>query len=976
MTTSSEGSTVTSSRNNSHAALIAGIFFGCIAVAVILSGIGAVHAQEPDNDGLARYRALRAEAEELKHGTRALELYDEIISAYADHRDEAVQEGVAWAMLQKGTSFHNDDKERTLAAMIAKFGDSEDHVIRRHVARAKFRRALFPKDKDARVGALDILLAEYRDDADPEIQNIVDDIALARADALEDAAGIIAICDSAITRLAGNTGEESRDRRARMMLRKATAIEDSAEKIKLLDEVIAEYGDDTGKGVQYTVERSFVLKAKAVPENAEKRRIFDELLARCAERGRSFRIFMDDRMELEPDAAAKQAAYESILAKYGDRLEPGDVISMMYSRTNQAATDEEKSRLFGEIIQRFGDSPDGSTDFYLTLSMSSQIRLLKDKNEKIALYDALIAKSRTSSDNFTRRRLADAILDRAKLVGGAEELTRASDEVIDLFTNGANGVEWSDYASAVDMKVKASGDDSIRDTLYDAVITGDFDEFAVSRARLAKAEKATSEEKQRQLYDELIARHQDSDNSQVSDTVLKAMVAKEKLLRNKDEKIAALQAIVEKYDKYHKRTFVSGHLVDDAVRDLAHLTGDKNIAIRNYDKVIDSSSNEVEVVGAMAKKSEYLDGAAKIAVYDEIITGYHDSTDRSVQRHVVRAILGKASLITDIKERIRLYETVMTGFPGYDERVTADGADIAFWSLYNLLDTRDERLRLIDRYLTKYRNDITPFTLSRILKEKADSTADPATAAGIYDELIDMCRAALAKGSNVRGSGFISPMMTRTALADALSAKAKFVEDPAEKLKLYDEILSMAAEEDSFTSPYEIEKVLAAKIALTGDAGVRGAFYDERIKAATTDVERARWLKYKADALDDKKQSRDIRTDLARKFADSDDARAQRMAANALIENAKNAPSAEEALRLYDSVLETFGKSDNTEVTGAVVKALLGKARLEKKREEKLKLYGMIIDKYLDTSDYSVKNTVDTAIAERFRLTDKDAAKR
>lgn len=962
-------------RNTSCVALFGSRFFLGFVLACCLMANVAAHAQEQGGeDILAAYRSIRAQVEAAESSSEKIKLYDRIVALYADIPDETVQEGVAWAMLGKAEQSFGRNADGLYAEIIAKFQDNEIPAIRRHVVRAQYKQALRSKNKSVRIQTFDKLLAVYRNTADPDMQGIVDDIAFSRANTLNDAAGVITICDGIISRLADKTDEDSRSSCAWAMQRKAVATQDTTEKVRLFDAVIVKYRDDPAKKVLFTVERTLLLKAEAVPDKAEKIRILDELLAWGDGRESSVWVYVNARVKLVPDNAGKQAIYESLLSKYGERLSPRQVASMMYSQAMLATTDEEQYRQYDRILERFGDSNDESVDFHVVFTITSKIRLSEDKNEKLTLYDALIARCRHSPDDLVQSRFAGALLDRAELVGETEVISHTADEVIGLFMSGARGVDWSEYARAVEIKVSITGDESIRNTCYDVVIMGNFPEYRVVDARFAKAEKAGDKQERLRLFDELIARHQDSDDDSVATTVLRVMSEKAKSVEDEKEKITLLRTMIEKPGARASGS-MSAYLVDDAIKNLVSLTGDKEVPIRHYDEIIRTSVREDEVVDAMMKKSDYVDDAAKMVIYDDVITRRPDSIFRSLRSNIIAALQGKASLTADKREKTNLYERIVFGLPDKDAESTEDGVGFAFWSWYELTNNVGERRHLIDRYLAEYKERLKTRDLIRVLQVKAELADSTGATLQAYDELIAVCRDSLA---GRRGGGILevsSPSLTRMQLASALSAKAKIVTDSAEKVKLYDEILTMANTPYSGISPWEVEKALKEKAALTGDASTKSTFFKEHIRTATTDSECAEWYSRKAEATDDKDESRRIRTELAAKFVDSADAKAQALAARALVDSARAASNSDEAIRLYNSVIEKFGNSDNPEVASPIVRALMGKARLEKGRDEKLKLYDGIIEKYLDSEDFIVRDTINSAIAERFRLLDKAAAK-
>ena len=184
---------------------------------------------------------------------------------------------------------------------------------------------------------------------------------------------------------------------------------------------------------------------------------------------------------------------------------------------------------------------------------------------------------------------------------------------------------------------------------------------------------------------------------------------------------------------------------------------------------------------------------------------------------------------------------------------------------------------------------------------------------------------------------------------------------------MYDKYLALAQPAESGIEAGAIGEILSRKTALTGEPGAKDDYFDEKIRAATSDRERFEWYRRKADAVDATERTK-IEEEMIAQFLHSDEEGIAGQVARLLFRKVLFTPDPAEKSRLCDLLIERYQNASDRQAQSCAIRAFVAKASLIDDEAGKLKLYDTVIERYKSIDDFWVKDAVDAAIAARFRL--------
>ena len=813
-----------------------------------------------------------------------------------------------------------------------------------------------------------------------------------------------------------------RNTAAYALVTKAAATNDSAEQMSLYDEIINTYLDDEAASVAPVVSWAQYKKAQLITDPLEKSRLFEEVVDRYC------------------DVPDRQVARYVTAALH-------EMLDLPENRTNKAA-------FCDRILEKQGHR---LTDSLAAWLLTQKAEATPDRAEKIAIYDAILARFLSSADDSAFSAAVTAAMEKMTMVTGKDEQIRLCDIAIDAYLKTPQRTHYYHFDEAIRKKAELVGDPALPLALYNQVIVNNKTEESVVQARSLRLPFLKNDEERMAACDEFIAVHQASKSDFVQLMVARAMERKADLLTDTEAKAALYRSIVEKCENIDDSR--AKDLANQTTAKLATLSGDAASAARYYDEKATNAKNELEALRALRSKAENIvkDKAEKIRIYDEIIARGVNSQDDRVSREVIDVIRQKIWLIDDREERIALYNEAITR--SKESRYARERANVASLmlgkakilddkeakiSLYDeiiassassgneralslmaeamhekakIIDNKEEKiklydtvlfdmvqihdnmffprirsilqeraalaaeahekLQLYDNYIAAASEIVKPEARIPILFDKIEVTTDPAGKSQLYDEIIEYCKQSLsAEEGDERMKAFVEykKRLALDNLGEAILGKADLTDSVEEKLELYDWYLTFPQMADFDVMDINFEKVVTRKAELTGDPLVKSYYFDAKMKAATTDLERVQWSVRKAAAAG-KTDSAEIDEEIITKFFDSTEAGVESLVAGALLNKIMKTSDENEKNILCDRLITRYQDSTDDRALSAVIQALTFKAGAAEDDEAKLEIYSAIIDRYKNIDDFFVKKRVDDAIAAKYRLERKKKEK-
>jgi hypothetical protein len=354
------------------------------------------------------------------------------------------------------------------------------------------------------------------------------------------------------------------------------------------------------------------------------------------------------------------------------------------------------------------------------------------------------------------------------------------------------------------------------------------------------------------------------------------------------------------------------------------------------------------------------DKVEKIRVFDELIAKYLESSDSVWREHAVLAMIEKARLIDDRNEQIKLYDTVLL-----DMEDTLDPYQlfVVFPERFALATDADEKLRLIDRFIAANGDHVDLDFYMSLLLDKAVLVTDPAEKSRLYGKIIEHYQKhPLSKDIPGTPCGHQEAKehqrdMVLTYFGEAVLDKADMVESAGEKLDMYNMYLALLQLYNysySFFVNEVLTDILTRKAIISGDPSVKNVYYDDKIRNAATESDRAIWYYHKSEAVEMREKAR-VKDELINVFIDSTDPNVKLTVVSTLHEKALQTRDAREKIKWCDQIFAHYGDSTDGYILSIVIDALAMKADMTEDNAAKFKIYDDMIERYQSIDDPFVK---------------------
>ena len=477
-----------------------------------------------------------------------------------------------------------------------------------------------------------------------------------------------------------------------------------------------------------------------------------------------------------------------------------------------------------------------------------------DSGQQIFIYDEIIQTYQDDPSASMKIYVSWAFYKRALDEPDLTEKTRRLDEVVDTYCDVPNKRVKSYVSAALDERLKLIDDGTEKIAFCDGLMErlGRRLTDSLAAELLSEKAKVTPDPAQRVvIYDEMLARFLPSADDSAFDLAVIAALDKLKLVTDPAEQIRLCDIAIDAYLKTPQRTRY--YLFDQAIEKKAELVGDPALPLALYDQVIANNVTEDSVVQARSGRMHLLkDDNERLAACDEFIAAHEASQNDFVQFMVARAMARKAELLSDPGGREALLRAIIKKCGGLKDSRAKDLANESVAKLARL-------------------------------------SGDLAVAARYYDEA--------AGGEN-----------DLTAIR-ALSSMANLVSDPAEKLSLYDRIITRGEKSRDRLVSREVTSAIMEKIKLTDNKQAKIKLFNEVI------------------TRDQGKR----------------DSRSRARVAGYMLDKARLLDDRAARIRLYDEVIDRGLVSGNRDELAVTVRAMLDKAKYIDNREEKIKIYDAVI---------------------------------
>ncbi|MDR2947343.1 MAG: hypothetical protein LBV79_11445 [Candidatus Adiutrix sp.] len=423
------------------------------------------------------------------------------------------------------------------------------------------------------------------------------------------------------------------------------------------------------------------------------------------------------------------------------------------------------------------------------------------------------------------------------------------------------------------------------------------------------------------LYDAMLARFLPSADDSIFSWALGAAMDKVELIDDKNEQLRLCNIVIDSCLKTPQRT--QHYHLANALEKKAELTNDPVLPLRTYDKIIADNLTEESVAMARNRRLRLIKNDQEwLAGCDELIAAHQASDSKRVQNLVVGAMYQKADHLTDRDAKLAQWLAVVKKCAQVD---TPQVILLARKSVAALAEHSGDIAavaRQFDEAVAQAKNDLEAI---RLLESKVWLFKTPAEKVRVYDEII--ARGRNSKDQQVSG-----------AATGAMFEKLQFIDDPAEEIKLFDELIEMVAK-----------------------------------SSEGSESERRAWISslmlFKTPTIDDKAAKMSIYDEVLSRGRSSNNKEDWEPTAMAMFEKAKLIDDREEKIRLYDALLfEMIPVLDSLPFGFPVDDILQERAKLVDEVPEKSVLYDRVIERYQNIDTDSAKKVMDEAIAAKSKL--------
>lgn len=556
-----------------------------------------------------------------------------------------------------------------------------------------------------------------------------------------------------------------------------------------------------------------------------------------------------------------------------------------------------------------------------------------DSDQQILVYDEIIQTYRDDPSASMKIYVSWALYKRALAEPDPAEKARRLDEVVDTYCDVPDKRVKSYVSAALDKRLKLIEDGAEKIAFADSLAErlGPRLPDSLSADLLSAKAKATPDPAgQIAVYDEMLARFLPSADDEAFDLAVIAALNKMKLVTDPAEQIRLCDIAIEAFLKTPQRTRY--YLFDQAIEKKAELAGDPALPLALYDQVIANNVTEDSVVQARSARLHLLkDDKERLAACDEFIAAHEASKSDFVQLMVARAMARKADLLPDHEAAKALLLVIIEKCAGLKDDRAKHLANESVAKLARMSGDLTIATRYYDEEAARAEDDLTAI---RALNSKADLIRDPAEKLRLYDQII-------ARGEKSRERQ-VSDMVAR-----AFREKLNLTEDKQAKIKLYDAIIARTEESRNPRSRARAARFMLDKAGLLDDREARISLYDEVMARGLASGNQdelaaaAQAMLEKAMVIDDRAEKIKLYDAVLLDLGPKNDSLFYISLPMILRERAELESGTPEKLRVYEQVLAKIGPGLEPETR---ISLLLDQVKLAGDRTDQIRLYDNIIE--------------------------------
>lgn len=663
------------------------------------------------------------------------------------------------------------------------------------------------------------------------------------------------------------------------------------------------------------------------------------------------------------DAGLLEAAY-SQPARVERQAQSGDgQASLLLAEATSERDPVKMRKAFVRIIDTYGNDSDDAAVYSVAVSRVNLALLTEDRAEKLDLVGKVIARHRDSADKNSRLayHVIRAMNLKASLSEGADGRKRLADEAISTYRDSEYPDTQVEVLRAYMSKAGETEDIAEKRRLLDVALKlyedNNIGEMQSIRASLLgqKAKACDDLGEQAAVFGELAAAYGDSAIGTVQRQVAWAMWKGSDLATDPAERLEKKKEIIAKFknssDEYCRDVVESA--ASEAVALLWGMPGGMERSMDFAASLRDGVAGRKGVALAVWEKmDEVVEGPDRIRLCDWIAKEFGDEKDRKIRMVVLGAMEYKADRSDDPIEKIALYDAIIAA--GYTE--FSDGLRFfnAVMDRAELAEKKREKIAIYDNALKAgidNTSDVLQMSINGILNKKAKLLNDPGVKLKYYETVVRDAK-------------------QDAAVASALMAMASLISDKTKERDLHMEVIRRFKDSgDSRALPF-VANAYKGLLKNSADPAEKERIYDEMISVFLNDSKG--WddsirghgvaaMLAKADMTKSKEEKIEWYGRIIDGFENSDDSQivsSLRSAADGMVRATGN----------VDAWLRYYGRLVPDEENGqGMARVLAHKVEGVADRAQKIRMYDLIVDKFLSYPDKYVQNVVMDAWLDKAR---------
>ena len=863
-----------------------------------------------------------------------LALANEVIAKFKDNEWEYAQDTVSAVVDEKLRILKTrPESDEQYVAMIAEIENSRAKAL---VPKIMLARVETTSDPLKQAALSDELLSKYGGENDEKIRRVVLGTLEKRAGSLNDVAEKTAVLNRLVSLAESDTSGTHDFQMGNALLAIADAAPDKDGKIAAYDRLLDLYKKRGSNDLTYSANRAVEAKARLTGDSRLVATYYRDIASTSGKDGMTSSA-LRNLARATNDSAGREAVNRELVERFGNTREPGvgmDVVRAL----NSLARGNDRAGLvpaYERLIKRFDNKEKGGE--VAAQAMLGKAEIIDDKDEKVALYDRVIASGNREQRGYGIRDSVDeAVRKKSELLDDPEILTKHYE--------------------------KAAAGGNARERI---------------RAMTRLADTTADRDERLKVYDGIIATFGGETSSPIRSQVVNAQIERAKLLGSTAEKAAQFREIIDA--NKDSSEYSIAHSVDEAYDELAKAStgADRLQVLEESVAYSEARGKPFPAAIKLHRMADFLKTPAeKIAVYDRILALPVDDR-KYIENQQSRARFKKAELVSDPAEKVKLYDAVIDALGSTlsaldssmfvaavvgrakaandSEFIKKQAAGLlkgnldpvavilASISLAEALPDKEAKLALYDGVIEKYGDSAgerEKHPMLRLRLSRAKLLDDTDAVAGIEKAMNSVMAEDMRGTAGLRRK--MSPYRaTREAVENA--------EKPEDKIRHYDAFIARAR--DSRTIPQaELVEALVERAGITPDK-------DEAAKIFAEAFERI--------------EKADFGNDGFGRFRFNKKDHLLRKAHDGLV---GAAGTVEEKTAIRDAALERYyPRKDATPYF--VFSLLMERARSTVDNAEQKKRYEQIIADFGESDDDSVNRMLGFAYRANVRLTDDKAEK-